>query len=85
MNKIYIILGAVGMTFGIVSIQCRNFPVVDALRPLFELGEGFCLIIALFITVKIRSFGEFPIPPVVIFSILAATAFYTASRLTADV
>ena len=25
-----IILGALGMTFGIVSISCRNFPVVEA-------------------------------------------------------
>ena len=45
----------------------------------------FCLIIALFITVKIRGFGEFPIPPAVMFAILAAIAFYTASGLTAEV
>ena len=25
-----IILGALGMTFGIVGISCRNFPVVEA-------------------------------------------------------
>ena len=25
-----IILGALGMTFGIVAISCRNFPVVEA-------------------------------------------------------
>jgi hypothetical protein len=25
-----IILGALGMTFGIVAIPCRNFPVVEA-------------------------------------------------------
>lgn len=27
-----IILGALGMTFGIVAISCRNFPVVEAHR-----------------------------------------------------
>ena len=80
-----IILGALGMTFGIVAISCRNFPVVEAQTWLFALGAGFCLIIALFITVKIRGFGEFPIPPAVMFAILAAIAFYTASGLTAEV
>ena len=39
----------------------------------------------LFITVKIRGFGVFPIPPAVMFAILAAIAFYTASGLTAEV
>ena len=80
-----IILGALGMTFGIVAISCRNFPVVEAQTWLFALGAGFCLIIALFITVKIRGFSEFPIPPAVMFAILAAIAFYTASGLTAEV
>ena len=51
----------------------------------FALGAGFCLIIALFITVKVRCFCEFPIPPAVMFAILAAIAFYTASGLTAEV
>ena len=80
-----IILGALGMTFGIVAIPCGNFPVVEAQTWLFALGAGFCLIIALFITVKIRGFGEFPIPPTVMFAILAAIGFYTASGLTAEV
>ena len=25
-----LILGAIGMTFGIVAISCRNFPIVEA-------------------------------------------------------
>ena len=80
-----IILGALGMTFGIVGISCRNFPVVEAQTWLIELGVGFCLIITLLITVKIRGFGEFPIPPTVMFAKLAAIAFYTTSGLTAEV
>ena len=80
-----IILGALGMTFGIVGISCRNFPVVEAQTWLIELGAGFCLIITLLITVKIRGFGEFQIPSAVMFAILAAIAFYTASGLTAEV
>ena len=57
-----VILGSIGITFGIVALSCRNFPVVEAQTLLYALGAGFCLIIALFITVKIRGFGEFPIP-----------------------
>ena len=79
-----IILGALGMTFGIVGISCRNFPVVEAQTWLIELGTGYCLIIALFISEKIWGFGEFPIPPAVMFAILAAIAFYTASGLVIE-
>jgi hypothetical protein len=35
--------------------------------------------------VKIRGLGEFPIPPAVMFAILAVISFYTASGLTAEV
>jgi len=35
--------------------------------------------------VKIGGFSEFPIPPAVMFAILAAIAFYTVSGLTAEV
>ena len=80
-----IILGAVGITLGIVALSCRNFPVVEAQTLLYALGTGFCVIIAAFITVKIRGFDEFPIPPAVMFAILAAIAFYTASGLKAEV
>ena len=68
-----------------MAISCRNFPVVEAQTLLYALGTGFCVIIAVFISVKIRGFGEFPIPPAVMFAILAAIAFYTVSGLTAEV
>ena len=73
------------MTFGIVGILCRNFPVVEAQILLYALGAGFCLIIAVFLSIKIRGFGEIPIPPAVMFAILAAIAFYTASGLKAEI
>ena len=76
-----IILGSVGITFGIVALSCRNFPVAEAQTLLFALGTGFCIIIAAFFTVKIRGFGVFPVPPSVMFAILAIIAFYTASGL----
>jgi len=76
-----IIIGALGITFGIVAISCRNFPIAEAQTLLYALGTGFCVIIAVFLTVKLRSYGEFPIPPAVMFAILTIIAFYTASGL----
>ena len=40
-----IILGAVGITLGIVALSCRNFPVVEAQKLLYALGTGFCVIV----------------------------------------
>ena len=74
-----------GITLAIVALSCRNFPPAEAQTLLYALGTGFCVIIAVFISVKIRGFGEFPIPPAVMFAILAVIAFYTASGLTAEV
>ena len=73
-----VILGALGITFGIVALSCRNFPALEAQTLLYALGTGFCLIITIFITVKARGFGIFPVPPTIIFAILAIIAFYTA-------
>ena len=80
-----VILGSIGITFGIVALSCRNFPVVKAQTLLYALGTGFCVMIGVFISVKIRGFGEIQIPPAVMFAILAVIAFYTASGLTAEV
>ena len=80
----WIILSALGMTFTVVGISWRNFPVIEAQIWLFELGTGFCHIITLLINVKIRGFGEFQTSPGVMFAILAAFASYTASGLTAE-
>ena len=79
-----VILGSIGITFGMVALSCRNFPVVEAQTLLYALGAGFCLIIAVFISIKIRGFGEIPIPPTVMFAILAVIAFYTASGLVVE-
>ena len=79
-----VILGSIGITFGIVALSCRNFPVVEAQTLLYALGTGFCLIIAIFISIKIRGFGEIPIPPAIMFAILAVISFYTASGLVIE-
>ena len=79
-----VILGSIGITFGIVALSCRNFPPGEAQTLLYALGAGFCVIVAIFVSVKIRGFGEFPIPPAVMFAILAIISFYTASELVIE-
>ena len=79
-----VILGSIGITFGIVTLSCRNFPPGEAQTLLYALGAGFCVIVAIFVSVKIRGFGEFPIPPAIMFAILAVIPFYTASGLVVE-
>ena len=46
---------------------------------LLSLGTGFILVNASLVSGKIRGFGdELPIPPMVIFTVLAILAYYTA-------
>jgi len=79
-----IILGGVGITLAIVALSSRNFSPVEAQSLLYALGSGFCVIVAIFATVKLRGFGVFPLPPAIMFLILAAIAFFTASGLTVE-
>ena len=77
-------LGSIGITFGIVALSCRNFPPGEAQTLLYALGAGFCVIVAIFVSVKIRGFGEFPTPPAIMFAILAVISFYTAFGLVLE-
>ncbi len=77
-----IILGWIGITLAIVALSSRNFSPAEAQSLLYALGTGFCVVVAIFATVKLRGFGVFPLPPAIMFLILAAIAFYTASGLT---
>ena len=79
-----IILGGVGINLAIVALSSRNFSPAEAQSLLNALGSGFCVIVAIFATVKLRGFGVFPLPPAIMFLILAAIAFYTASGLTVE-
>ena len=79
-----VILGGIGITLAIVNLSCRNFPPAEAQTLLYALGEGFCFIVAIFVSVEIRGFGELPIPPAIMFAILAVISFYTASGLVIE-
>ncbi len=79
-----IILGGVGITLAIVALSSRNFSPAEAKSLLYALGSGFVIIVTIFATVKLRGFGVFPLPPAIMFLILAAIAFYTGSELTVE-
>ena len=79
-----IILGGVGITLAIVALSSRNFSPAEAKSLLYALGTGFVVIVTIFATVKLRGFGVFPIPPAIMFLILAAIAFYSGSGLTVE-
>ena len=79
-----IILGGVGITLAIVALSSRNFSPVEAKSLLYALGTGFVVIVTIFATVKLRGYGVFPLPPAIMFLILATIAFYTGSGLTVE-
>ena len=79
-----IILGGVGITLAIVALSSRNFSPAEAKSLLYALGTGFVVIVTIFATIKLRGFGVFPLPPAIMFLILAAIAFYTGSGLTIE-
>ena len=79
-----IILGGVGITLAIVALSSRNFSPVEAKSLLYALGTGFVVIVTIFATIKLRGFGVFPLPPAIMFLILAAIAFYSGSELTVE-
>ena len=79
-----IILGGVGITLAIVALSSRNFSPAEAKSLLYALGTGFVVIVTIFATVKLRGYGVFPLPPAIMFLILAAIAFYTGSGLKVE-
>ena len=79
-----IILGGVGITLAIVALSSRNFSPTEAKSLLYALGTGFVVIVTIFASVKLRGFGVFPIPPAIMFLVLAAIAFFTGSGITVE-
>jgi len=74
-----IILGGSATAIGFIAIYCRNIPSLYANDLLFSLGVGFIVINSQIISAKFRGFGkELPIPPIVLFFILATIAFISS-------
>ncbi len=71
--------GGLGLALGMVAIYCRNLPPEFAKTVLLSLGTGCIIVNLALISGKIRGYGdELPIPPMVIFTILAILAYYSA-------
>jgi len=79
-----VILGGVGLTLAVVALSSRNFSPAEAQSLLYALGTGLFVVVAIFASVKLRGYGVLPVPPAIMFIILAAIAFYTASGLTVE-
>ena len=69
--------GGLGLALGIIAIYCRNLPSEYAETVLLSLGIGFVIINLALLSGK-RFEDELPIPPMVIFLILAILALYSA-------
>ena len=70
--------GALGLALGMVAIYCRNLPLEYSKTVLLSLGTGFFIFLIALGSCKIRGFGDIPIPPMVIFTILTILAYYSA-------
>ena len=73
------IIGGIAFTVGFTALYCRNLPAEQASTLLTALGIGMIVIMSTIILTKFRGFADdFPIPPVVMFIILIAIAFYAS-------
>ena len=71
--------GALGLAIGCVALFCRNFPQESAQTLLLAIGVGLILAAVVLSTAKWRGFEKtLPIPPLVLFTVLAAIAFYAS-------
>ena len=70
--------GALGLALGMVAIYCRNLPSEFSKTVLLSLGTGFFIFLIALASCKMRRFGDVPVPPTVIFLILAILAYYSA-------
>ena len=74
-----VILGGVSMAIGFISLYSRNLPTEYAKILLFALGLGFLIINSQIVLSKVRGFAkELPIPPIILFFLLAIIAFYSS-------
>ena len=73
------VIGGAALAFGFTALYCRNLPTKQASTLLTAMGTGMIVIMSTIILTKFRGFADdFPIPPVVMFIILIAIAFYAS-------
>ena len=62
-----------------MALMCRSFPPDQASALLTAYGVGMSLMLVSVIGIKVRNFAdEIPYPPIVLFVVLIAVAFYAA-------
>lgn len=73
------VLGGSAIWSGVMALLCRTFPPEQASQLLTAYGIGMSIILASIAGIKIRNFvDEIPYPPMVLFVVLIAVAFYAA-------
>ena len=73
------VLGGSAMWSGLIAILSRDFPAAQASSLLTAYGIGMSIMLVSILFIKPRKFSDdIPLPPVVMFVILIAIAFYSA-------
>ena len=73
------VLGTSALWTGLVALLCRSFPQDQASALLTAFGIGMSLMLVSIIGIKVRNFqDEVPYPPIALFVVLTAIAFYAA-------
>jgi len=73
------VLGTSAIWTGLVALLCRSFPQDQASALLTAFGIGMSLMLVSIIGIKVRNFqDEVPYPPIILFVVLTAIAFYAA-------
>ncbi len=76
------VLGGQAIALGTIAIYCRDFTGDSAETILWAIGIGLLFIPATIIGTKVRGYSdEFPIPPVILLTVLSGLALYTATSM----
>ena len=71
-----VVLGGLAIAIGTIALYCRHLPAEHAGHLLFSMGSGFVVVILTIVSGKLRGFDdEIPIPPIILFTLLAILAY----------
>ena len=71
-----VVLGGLAIAIGTIALYCRHLPAEQAGHLLFSMGSGFVVVILTIVSGKLRGFDdEIPIPPIILFTLLAILAY----------